>query len=82
MKKALQQSLLFVLGALEAIPRRVWDFFGCVLIFGGAFYWVNSDIESNNILCLFRVTFGNLLVGWLAITTIPQFFFDMFDTQK
>lgn len=82
MKRALQQSLLFVLGSFAAIPKRVWDFLGCLVIFGGAFYWVNSDIESNNILCLMRVIFGNFLVGWLAITTIPQFFFDMFDTQK
>ncbi|BEV07244.1 hypothetical protein [Methylophilus sp. DW102] len=77
--KVLLLPLLAVLTLLSHIPRKVWDFLAGCLLFWGAFKLANHNIDNNSIADALQVVFWDAVLGLVALQTLPELFFDIFN---
>lgn len=81
-KKIVSFPFLILVYVLERITRPMWDFLGGCFVFWVAFTVANSGVEPGNISNALRVVFWDGVLLLVAIQTLPELFFKIFDSNE
>lgn len=81
-RKILTFPLLVLVFVLDRITRPMWDFASACFLFWGAFTLANSGVEPGNISNALRVVFWDGVLLLVALQTLPDLFFKIFDRAE